>query len=385
MMLPQTALLTFLFATTTSMAGLAAQSTWVVDASRGAGYTHVDIGAAIASASHGDFIEVRAGTYASPGSIRKGVRIVGRPGATIDIGNIGFPFSIQGVPAGQVCVIRGFMIKGLYTSSGFAYISDNPGVVALQDLKTSTALILTAGISVLRCPAVYLDRCQIVGGLRIESSTVTITGGRFDDNRAAAAILAKKTSLTLSGIQATGLMFSTQGLPALEVQASAVILSKAVGARLAASSGSSGIPAILGDSASTLVYDPGVQLVPNSGTQAIQGFASITSRRLPTLDLRGGALGQSLSLDLRSPQGDFYALFVGLPGKPLALPFGDLWLDLRLVILISAGLQGSTGLSTTVVPIPSRVALRGVTLSWQAQSGSWPHQEYTNACLGVVH
>ena len=367
------------------LGGISAQATYVVDASQGAGHTHTSITAALAAAKDGDLIRVRAGTYPSFGSVRKAVRIVGDANVTIDLGSIGNPIAVSGIAAGQQFVLRNVLLKGLYTPQGFLRVASCAGLVSLQRVRTQSGLILQEGISISDARALHLSHCSVLGGLVARRSSLMIEASDFSQNRVGAALAFDSSRAVLCGVTATGLSFGGPVQPAVSAKSSAVRILRGAGSKLSASNNSGPCSALIGDASSSLSYDPAVTLAPWQNAAAIQGFGAIRAASLPSLEASAAPLGAQLQLDLRSKSGDLFALFLGLPGQPTALPFGEFWLDLQLLILIDAGLQGGTGLRRIKVPVPAQPALAGLVLSWQAQSGPWPSFEYTNSAITVLH
>ena len=144
------------------------------------------------------------------------------------------------------------------------------------------------------------------------------------------------------------------------------------------------MPALVGDAKSRLTYDPTVALLPSGGAPPHQGFGSVATRRLPALRGGGAKLGGTLTLEVRSPKDHLFALFLSVPVRPLALPFGDFWLDLRTFFFVTAAVQNASEVTRVQLPVPNQPGLRGLPLAWQGQSGVFPLLEYTNAVVTVV-
>ena len=87
------------------------QNTHVVDAAGGAGSTHTDIPAAVAFATSGDTILVRAGTY-SGFSTDKALTMLGAGAAVTSIVGLGSAAIINGDPSGAPFVLAGFECRG---------------------------------------------------------------------------------------------------------------------------------------------------------------------------------------------------------------------------------------------------------------------------------
>ena len=110
-------------------AGCCAQRTWVVDAKNGVGADFVDFPAALSTASPGDTISLRVGTYRG-GVVSKGVSI--RPETLQQAVFFSSNLSIASVPAGQVV-----HIKRVEPGPGDLRITNCRGTVRLEDVSTS--------------------------------------------------------------------------------------------------------------------------------------------------------------------------------------------------------------------------------------------------------
>lgn len=89
---------------------------------------------------------------------------------------------------------------------------------------------------------------------------------------------------------------------------------------------------------------------------------------------------------LRSPAGDAFAIFLGLPQAPVDYPFGAWHVDLRARVLIATGVQGAGGMFTVPVPIPGDLALRGKAIALQAisQSAASGALQLTNVTVPIL-
>jgi len=82
---------------------------------------------------------------------------------------------------------------------------------------------------------------------------------------------------------------------------------------------------------------------------------------VPSLPVSGVELNGQKTGDLRAGPGQVYAVMVGLPAKPLALPFGNVW----LVLVGTTGTTGESGTATWSNPAPTQAVLIGEVFTWQ--------------------
>lgn len=372
---------------------VAAQHSFVVDHRGGAGVDFTDLPPALAVAVAGDTITVRS--HANPyacGTIRRGITLAadtsvapGRPPTLAGTGMV-----IDGVPAGEAVVLRGFecsngtstglvvrncqgriQLDGI-TCSGFA----NPGIVVQQGVTVTLRACSLRGAPAIHVTTsrIALDSCDLIGrpydiftpnlpplpALTADAAIVTVSSGVWQGGGAsfvppvpsAPAILASNGS-------------------ALEIRGDASTLM---------TSGVSAVPPSgIVVHGSSLVLDPAVRVSgPPSGT------GTITLQRLPLLRLGNTSVGVPLGLTLSSPAGDTVAALIGLPSPALVLPpLGVLWLDPFAPLVVIASVQGASGAWAVPLPVLPN-AMRGATLAVQGLSGPGTDLHFTNPIVFVV-
>jgi len=163
----------------------ASATTWVVDINNGPGTNFTSIGAAIAAASPGDVILVRAGAYFESLVLSKGVNIVGWNANAYPLQVPANPFVdvvwgtllIQNVPVGQTAVISGItiarpsavsdvnlgihqcdgtvVIDRVFCANGGVYVGDSTDVL-FQDVRVRHVPATLPPI-----PGVYVTNAQL--------------------------------------------------------------------------------------------------------------------------------------------------------------------------------------------------------------------------------
>ncbi len=352
----------------------AAQATWIVDASGGAGAQFTALPPAIAAAAPGDTLLVRAGSY-TPFIVSKGIRIVGEPGVVV-VPTAVSSVAIVGVPAGEQFSMRGLEV----TCPGFCpvthiNISDNRGSVHLEDVRFSTRN--DTGMHVARNDHVTLTRCvgnargclfiqqstvsvvdcqlrgevgvYLIGSppaIDIHNSVVDIAGGSYRGGdgqpfgifeiAAAPGIKASTSQVTVSG---TGTVVEAGEWVGPTVRPLAALYESGIG--------------------STIRVDPTVQLVPSGGGAPTGG--NVIVETVPALI--GGATASTIGLRLDAPTGTAFGLFASLPAAPVPLPLGNFWLDPASALMFSTGVVGPSGNVEASLPVTR--PLRGITLVFQ--------------------
>jgi hypothetical protein len=120
---------------------------------------------------------------------------------------------------------------------------------------------------------------------------------------------------------------------------------------------------------SGLRIDPKITLVPNTGQPGIAGSATTSPRPLSvaaTTAIPGGTLSVTAIADAGEPT----ILFGGLTRGPAPLPpFGDLFIDQSVLVVLGSTTMGPTEHWTLNVPVPKLPALSNFPIGFQAISG----------------
>lgn len=364
-------------------AALAAQKTWIVDASNGTGTNFTDLPAAFKVVADGDRVIVRKGRYTA-GTLNKAIRLVAEPEAVVPIRQS--EFLITGIGAGKTCAIYGLVFVSGGLLSKTVRVIDNDGMVVLSnvviDLQGSWG-----GLQVTRSKGLTLTDSTVRPQLVVEDTEVSAARCLFGPNGnspSLVGILAYNSRLDFAQCSAQGfnaISFQTS-TEAIRARGSSLVFrgdanSKYLGGTHDSKPSS---PSITGHKDSTLVVDPAVVLSP-----APVNMASITKRKLPALYIAGGKLGGNLDVELFSPANHAYAVGVALPAAPFDLFSGRHWLDLRTEILLVLGKQGNTGFARHRYTVPSSPAFRGLTLGFQALTDSGTALTLTNPVVPMLH
>lgn len=393
----------FLLATT-----LAAQRTWVVDASNGPGTTHTDLPPAIAAAADGDTILVRAGSY-SQFTTNKALRILGRTGASVAIKDqkVQQAVQISGIGAGKTFVLKGLRVVGwrFRAPREAIRISNCAGLVHLDRLvipaACRTVLVRTchSGIRIIRCTQVMISdsSVQALDPVFADGSTVSICRSKLtaEDSKLqgrglakgpspnSPALLARSSTVTLSTCTLRGGgglsvgQLTRPGQPAIQATSSSITI-----AGTGADTYTAGQPAFrqstptsaIAMSNGRLWVASAVKLVPNSGAPPVSG----THVRLPGtpvgLCAQSAPPGGVLQVRMVATPKETAYLLVAFPAAPVPTKWGALWLDPGSMAILAQTQVGSAGTWNVAVPVPPISALRGLEVAFQALSGIPNHR-----------
>jgi len=343
-----------------------AQNTLIVDPGNPAAYATLT--SAVAAAQDGDIIRITPSVALidAPPLIDKSLRIIGQGAALRGAMQVS-------IPAGKEFTLQGCSL-GLPVFLAFpvlATFADCAGRVTLIDCPGGFCRVLIRD-----CAQVLLSGCGMLGdeapGLEVVRSTVSLER---------CTLLGQDGSYELSYAAREGLLLSSaqvqcvdcvihggnQGLHlggnvpgTLAVGASLSTLTIAGPATSIASGvGFTGVPIVL--NASTLTLAPEVNAAWTGGTVTVQA--------VPTILANNMALGQTGTLQLRSPAGTFGAILVGQPGDRATLPgVGDFWLDPHATCTAVLGIQGTANNLTWTIAIPNAAAFAASQFRWQGVS-----------------
>lgn len=149
---------------------------WIVDAANGPGTNFTDLPQAVAAATSGDTIIVKAGAYTCFDVSGKALTILGAGAASTVVslpGIFGPQTGIHAVPAGTTFYVSGlrFAPQGLafYDPSSSLFVHNCPGTVVLSGvivvgIYTAASVPVTRGLSIWNS-RLYASRCTFTGGL----------------------------------------------------------------------------------------------------------------------------------------------------------------------------------------------------------------------------
>ena len=297
---------------------------------------------AIHAAAPGDILDVMPGSY-TPVTATRALRISLRSGAAVIVpsqSTFVSAITVSSLPAGEVFVVEGGTVAGITASAcagaivcnrfansfgiwggAFSRIDACTGPVVFQDVDTQSTfgqlfILDSAQVSFVSCalPWVSVTNSNAtfadidihpyggVEGMRIVSGSVSITDSRIYGGLAAswpyvdAAILLQGGDVVVTGTT-----------------------------RLSASPPSPlGIKPAIETSGGTVRIDPAVVLI---GTPPISGPAVVTFAPIPSLAVARLPGSTNFTVSPTTSPNDLVFTLIGLPAPPLALPWGDAWLD----------------------------------------------------------
>ena len=354
-----------------------AQTTWIVDASSGPGTHFTQVTGAMLFAQEGDIVLVRPGNYL-PFVVSKAVAVRGGPGVRI----VGYTVLFSGsglqvvaLPAGKTATVSGFDFRqaNLTTGGSSLTVRASPGRLILEDAQFSA---LPASIE---DSEVWIKNSSLPGGLEIVDSTVVLidsvllgapsSSGSGPSRPALNAIDATVyvSRSTLTGADemppqppSNGVLLSNSNLTMTDDGSGGV----------SAGAGSQAVAGI--DGVGALTIDPGVSVTSAGGAAPIAATINATTRSVPSLSATGPSSAGEIVVDLFSPAGENYLVFIGFPATPVPLPAfgGDLGLGAGL-FEIGASVQGVSMHAQLAFTIGSYPPLIGAPIAFQALSGTY--------------
>jgi len=354
---------------------VAAQRTWIVDSRGGPGVDFTDLPPAVAAASAGDTVLVRAngGVQYESTRVEKGITIRGVDGAS----RLRDGMLITNVPGGETIVLDNFVID---EAAGFDPAIEalaNEGTVVLERIVDPTFTSHIGSLHVDQCKLFIARGCNQSnrsGPIRFIRSTVFLIDctyiGTFGPN---ATIECTDTDIHLSNCYIRG-GDGTLLWPGCQwyVDPGAAIVGNyhctfTIGKDCWLQGGELPICAVrgisLGNNGSNLVDPEAVIVDPTPSRLTVQPITTVHPGQ--------GLLGGTLQVRTVGPERGATTLFASLsPARPpLLLPFGAVWLDPGLIIHIDAGavLPGSR-MRTSTIPLPHGSLPPNLPLLFQAVS-----------------
>ncbi|MFO1077589.1 MAG: hypothetical protein U1E73_07670 [Planctomycetota bacterium] len=352
-------------------AALGAQgATWIVDVNNGPGTNFTSLQAAIFTASPGDLLLVRAGTY-QPAVLNQPLTIVADHGAAVaGSGAYGPGFEVHSIPAGTTAAIVGLTLAATSLTHESLRIINCQGTVILDRVhSTEYSTVSTAD-------DVRFSRCEFDKGLSPAWSTVALDRCRVSPypwTVGPASLRATGSYLRLDRCTVNGRDPASVGpipgllvpaTPAIELTNSTLVLGDDGSGTIAAGAVDP-TSAIVGSG--TVELDPHVTLVASGGAPLTTGV-TVTTRVRPSFAVDAGPPGGVVALDLFGPAGDGYIEAVGLAVTPAIDPVLQDRLWLQPLLLWSLGSFGASGRVVAQVPLPNSPLIVGVSFTWQAAS-----------------
>ncbi len=251
--------------------------------------------------------------------------------------------------------MRGGAVQSFGGLADKLVVSNCTGTVIFEDFGTMHH------VRVQRCEAVAFTGCGLpmttIEDSRVAFSGTTVLGQSCSSTLACAAIIAKRSSVSIAGGRIQGgdpAVFLFPASPAIHVDGSDVTIA---GQATAILGGNGPVPAISSTSGQ-IHLGPGVTMTAN-GAQAITGNAVVTRRHIPSIAAAGVLAGQTFLASTHSEVGSSTHTLANLPGTPVPTPFGTLWLAAPSLVLDS-GVTPQSGLRQVSFPLPP--VIRGLPL-----------------------
>lgn len=345
-----------------------------------------DIPAAIQAAQVGDTLVCRKGSYTGF-TCTFGIRILGEPGAAIELRDLAKGISIRDIGRGQRFVLAGFSIRinGVIALVPPMLVSNCAGAVQFEDLIVRfTSMPGSRTLATSRAMAVSVTNCQLEPGFYAADSVVTVVGSTLGANRPASfginAVRSRidvASSTITGGLDTTGRSSAFPGILANDC----TVVCRAPGTSITGGvTGPRQLPALDGGGSSQLVLDPAVSLVG-----PVTGFRSTRGDELPALQKGPARVNGTSTLTASSKAGDLVALYFALPDLPVTIRgIGDLWLDARFLSLLAVGVVDPRRTFSVQLKHTTASALRGLPIAYQVVRLRGNTLELSNPVLQVL-
>lgn len=361
------------------VAPLAGQ-TFVVDVAGGPGSHYTNLATAVSSVPSGATLLVRAGMYQSNLVIdNKSLTVLGDPGVVV--AGVLSGAAIRNLTPSQQVTIRGLQLAIAWTSTALE-ITACAGTVLVDSCSTSAMAGFGGTLRVVGCSDVrVLDsrfEQQLLAqepGLWCQNSRLVAARSVFTSRGDAPGVQIESADVELADC-AVGGKGGYWAWPAVYVQGLGNL--RVLGASLLSttwSPTSNGGWVVTGPGNARI--DPSVTLASGGGPPfSVAG--NLVVQPMPVLAAATGTIGGLAGASLSAPAGGIGALFVGLPGPPLATPlFADAIMLLPGTELpMALGPTGPLLVAAYVVPplpqlLGTRVTWQGITVlaaTWEASN-----------------
>ena len=343
------------------------QRLWIVDANNGPGTDFIDLAPAIAAASPGDRVLIRAGSFQYPITIQKGITIMG----DVNREAVLWPtLTIANIPVGQAFVLCQSYILSSPSSTPELVIKNCQGAVHLDSCRIQRYAI---------------SNCKLVTGVDCEGSTITVDNGELILNRAnfqvygygpyPPALTARnaKVSIADSFIMGDSGTFVIQAcyFPrhpniAMSLDNSEVVF---FGDSNVLAGGANGdwthcwieqADAIQSTNGSKITLTPGMRRFG-----AITGSYTLSTVPNPSLIAVWPLISTTMRVDVHGTPYSSIGLFASLPALPYATSFGTLYLDPVACWWLTNAVTDGLGFWGIDYTIPTSVP-RGLSVLFQA-------------------
>jgi len=343
---------------------LTAQTTWIVDVAAGPGADFTDMPTAIATASGGDTLLVRSGTYTSDCLVvDKPLSILGLADdvvlhcATFQLFSPGM--LVRDIPVGQSFVLSRVRLAGnLYNPQLEARFCEGAVLLdTVRNVSPSPSGVAGLQLAFHTCAQVHVHAttASSAGTMTFTNSRGVVTDTTFSQF-VATAVTAEDSELTFDGLtlDQSGVIIGLGSPMVLDGGTTRLARCNIVAAAT---------PVITALNQPTILVDPTTTLAPGAGQGTVNGTATVLNGELVTTG-RGGSPITPL-IELLGHTGALHATFVSFAGNATPSPFGDLWIDPApgANVLVAVGVFATREAS---ILVPNFGLPAGVVLSMQS-------------------
>lgn len=307
----------------------AAQTHWVVDASNGPGTNFTSVGGAVGAASDDDVILVRAGDYVETVRSTKALTFLIESSVTI------YELMSMSLPAGKTFQVSGgtFNVLRFYDCEGTGHVQN-------------VSVNYPGSFDVLECAGVTVRDSSFGRSATVSESTVAFSGCSFLGYDFTVGLRSFNSSVSLANSTAIGAdeLCGTGSVasPAISMTNGRLTLTHTAVA--AGTTGSCGGPtvAIQGFGTANVFVDESSRISGTGGAPGVAG-TSVLSRPTPSTRATLAGLGGQLDVVAEATPGAAVALMASMPAAPLITPWGPLWIEPSLTLLLVAGTTNVDG------------------------------------------
>ena len=341
-----------------------AQTTWILDRAAGPGHDFTTFQAALAAATTGDTILVRAGAYTETTvSTDQGISIVGLGGVSLSFNNFGAGgLTVHDLPEDAAFALRGMRLHHLFGPT--IRTVDCQGLVLFDDLEgtlSGLGIPVGLGFSIENCQQAHLHGVFVRGGSQVKftDSSGVLTYSALEGQ------ITASLAINNSEVLVDHCTISTESYP---LQFAGPVMTD--GGRLTVTRSSiqsimgplQTHPAIPASNGTVIRVDPTASITAPTGP-AISG--SFVQQNAELVSLAQTTAGGVTTLDLQGRTGAVFATVASFPTAVVQLPWGDVWVNLdtqkRLVLDV-----GVLNQRQHLLTIPSAALPTGLVLVMQS-------------------
>ncbi len=311
----------------TCAASAYSQTIWILDKAAGPGHDFTTFQAAVAAATTGDTILVRAGAYTETAvSTDQGISIVGLGGVSLSFNSLGTGgLTVHDLPEDTAFALRGMRLSHLFGPA--VRTVDCRGLVVFDDLEgTLGGLGIPEGLgfSIENCQQAHLHGVFVRGGSRVtftDSSGVVTYSALEGQISASLAIDNSDVLLDHCTISSEPYPFQFIG-PVMTDGGRLTVTRSSIQSIMGALQTH---PAITSNNGTVIRVDPTASITAPTGPP-IGG--SFVQQNTELVSLAQTTAGGVTTLDLQGRSGAVFATVASFATAVTRLPWGDVWVNL---------------------------------------------------------